>query len=261
MLNRTDVAITLAVLLAAAPAWADGACRLPESKGSITASSGRGADRVDGSGRIADDKRSLAGFTSLRATGPFDIELRAATRESVTVRADDNLFELIETRVRPGDAALEIGLKPQSAIRTRQKPRIVVEFVKMDAVSLTGSGDLIADRIRSDAFAVAISGSNDVCIETLEAATLGLSIAGSGDFRAAGRADTQGVRIAGSGDADLRNLTGKVVKITIAGSGDVRVHATETLEVTIAGSGDVLYRGEPKITKSIAGSGDLRPLR
>lgn len=262
MFNRTDVAIGLSLLLlAASPAWADGTCRLPDpNKGSTSYNNGRGAELVEGSRRIVDDRRALTAFKSLKATGPFDIEMRASEREAVTVRADDNLLPLIETRVA-GDGALDIGLRSNTSIRTRTRPRIVVEFVRMDAVSLSGSGDVIADRIRSDAFAVSVSGSSDMCVETIETGTFGLSIAGSGDFRARGRADVQGVRIAGSGDADLRDLAGKVVKISIAGSGDVRVNASEALEVSIAGSGDVLYRGEPRIMRSIAGSGEVRRLK
>jgi Putative auto-transporter adhesin, head GIN domain len=261
MFDRTNAAIAASLLvLGAAPAWADGACRLPDpNKGSISVNN-RSSETIEGSGRITEDKRQLAGFKSLKVSGPFDIELRAGDREGVTVRADDNLQAVIDTRVA-GDSSLDIQLKPNASFRTRTRPRVVVEFTRMDAVSLSGSGDVIADRIRADAFAVSISGSNDMCIETIETGTFGLSIAGSGDFRAKGSADVQGIRIAGSGDADLRDLAGRVVKISIAGSGDVRVNASEALEVSIAGSGDVLYRGEPKIKRSIAGSGEVRRMK
>lgn len=260
MFDRTNVAIAASLLvLGATPAWADGACRLSESSKSTSASSGRASEQVDGSGRVVDEKRPLSGFKSLKVSGPFDVEMRSSAAEAVTVRIDDNLQQMVETRMA-GDA-LEVRMKQNSAFRTRTRPRIVVEFVRMDAVSLSGSGDVIADRIRADSFAVSISGSNDMCVESIETGTFGLSIAGSGDFRAKGQADIQGIRIAGSGDADLRDLVGKIVKISVAGSGDVRVHATEGLEVTIAGSGDVLYRGEPKITRTVAGSGSVRRLK
>lgn len=260
MLDRPYRAIAAAVLLAmTGPALADTECRLREPSGTITVSAGRSSDRVEGSGQVTEERRSLSGFSSLRVSGPFDIDLRAASSEGVTVRADDNVLPLIETRV--ADNALEIQPRRGASFRTRVRPRVTVEFVRMDAISLAGSGDLVADRIRADTFAVSISGSNDMCVRSLEAGTFGLSIAGSGDFRASGRADTQGIRIAGSGDAMLHDLVGKVVKISIAGSGDVSVHATDELEVQIAGSGDVTYRGDPKIRRSLAGSGEIRRMR
>lgn len=262
MFDRTNAAIgALLMVLSTTPAWADGACRLTEhsGRGTMSGSSGRGGENLEGSGRVVEDRRALSGFKGLKAVGPFDIEMRAAEREGVTVRAEDNLLQVIETRVN-GDS-LEISMKPNVSFRTRAWPRIVVEFVRMDAVSLSGSGDLVADRIRSDAFAVSIAGSNDVCVEAMETGTFGLSIAGSGDFKAKGNAEVQGIRIAGSGDADLRDLAGKIAKISIAGSGDVRINAADALEVTIAGSGDVFYRGEPKIKRTIAGSGEIRRMK
>ncbi len=216
-------------------------------------------ERVTGSGRIVEASRALAGFTALKLAGGIDVELRAGERESVTVRADDNVVPLIETRVE--GSTLVIGVARGASFRTRRTPRVLVEFVRLGAMSVAGSGDMRADRVRGDTFAVSIAGSGDVRIDALDVDALGVVLAGSGDFTAAGRANEQGFRIRGSGDVRTSELVGRSVKVSIAGSGDASVHATETLEVAIAGSGDVVYRGAPKVTKSITGSGSVRPTR
>lgn len=216
-------------------------------------------ERVTGSGRIVEEPRPLAGFGALKLAGGIDVELRAGERESVTVRADDNVVPLIETRVEGG--TLVIGVARGASFRTQRTPRVVVEFVRLGELTAAGSGDVHADRVRGDAFAVAVAGSGDVKIDALDVNSLGVMLAGSGDFTAGGRADEQGFRIRGSGDVRARDLVGRSVKVSIAGSGDASVHATEELEVAIAGSGDVVYRGAPKVTKSIAGPGSVRPAR
>ncbi|MFN3565224.1 MAG: head GIN domain-containing protein [Burkholderiaceae bacterium] len=216
-------------------------------------------ERVAGSGRIVEESRALAGFGALKVAGGVDVELRASGRETVTVRADDNIVPLIETRVDGG--TLVIGTPRGVSFRTQRRPRVVVEFVRLGALTVAGTGDVRADRVRGDTFAVSVAGSGDVRIDALDVDSLGVVLAGSGDFTAAGRADEQGFRIRGSGDVRARDLVGRSVKVSIAGSGDAHVHATEELEVAIAGSGDVVYRGTPRITKSIAGSGSVRPAR
>jgi hypothetical protein len=249
---RTAFSYLIALLAAAIQPAQAGDCAFMQRAGFT-------GERVTGSGRILDESRALAGFTALKVTGAIDVELRAAGRESVTVRADDNVAPLIETRVE--GSTLVIGVARGASFRTRRTPRVLVEFVRLGELTVAGSGDVRADRVRGDTFAVSIAGSGDVRIDALDVDSLGVVLAGSGDFTAAGRADEQGYRIRGSGDVRASELVGRSVKVSIAGSGDALVHATEALEVVIAGSGDVVYRGAPKITKSVAGSGSVRPAR
>ncbi|GAB4482563.1 MAG: head GIN domain-containing protein [Burkholderiaceae bacterium] len=246
-------AVGLFVLLAATCA------SVRAGDGAVPQRAGFGGDRITGSGRIVEASRALAGFTALKLAGAIDVELRAAERESVTVRADDNVVPLIETRV--DGTTLAIGVARGAPFKTQRAPRVRVEFVRLDALSVAGSGDVHADRARGDTFAVSMTGSGDVTIDALDVDSLGVLLAGSGNFTAAGRAGEQGFRIRGSGDVRARDLVGRSVKVAIGGSGDASVHATEILELTIAGSGDVVYRGTPKVTKSIAGSGSVRPAR
>jgi hypothetical protein len=220
------------------------------------------AGRIAGSGEIVEDTRPITDFQAVRSFGSIEVRLKAADRESVTVRADDNIVGLIETtRVDGPIPALEIRVKDGVSLRTRRAPLVTVEFIALQELTLRGSGDLRADRVEGEQLAVSIAGSGDVRIDALTVGALAVMMAGSGDFRAAGRAEQQGYRITGSGDVEAGKLMGSVVKLGIAGSGDAAVHATQELEVTIAGSGSVMYRGSPRITQRIAGSGKVRPAR
>jgi hypothetical protein len=215
------------------------------------------AARDGGAGRVVEVSRTLAGFSAVRVADGIDVELRAAERESVTVRADADVVPLVQTRV--DGATLVIGAARGASFGAQRAPRVRVGFVRLQALSVAGSGDVHVDRVRGDVFAVSMAGSGDVRIDALDVNALGVMLAGSGDFAAAGRADEQGFSLRGAGDVRARDLVGRSVKVSIAGSGDALVHATEHLEVEIAGSGDVVYRGQPKVTKSIAGSGSVRP--
>jgi hypothetical protein len=246
-------AVALGVMASPARA-ADFDCDSPPA--TLAFNFGTGRDIVTGSGNIVEERRAASGFTALKVAGSIDVELKAAEREGVTVRADDNIVPLIETRVE--GTTLVVGAVRGASFRTRHSPRVIVEFVRLNEVSVSGSGDVRADRVRGETFAVSVSGSSDVRIVALDVDSLGVVISGSGDFAAAGRAAQQGFRIKGSGDVIARDLVGRIVKVSIAGSGDAAVHATDELEVSIAGSGDVVYRGDPKVTKKIAGSGAVR---
>lgn len=223
---------------------------------------GSSSGRVSGSDREIEDVRPLPSFSAIRISGPIDVVLRSSDRERATVRFDDNLVPLIETRVTGVQVlTLEIQLAPGAAFRSNHTPTVTVDFRNLSSLSVRGSGDVSAATLKVPVLAVSMAGSGDVRIEQLDTDTLGVALAGSGDFYAAGRAADQGFSIAGSGDVDARNLVGQTVKVRVAGSGDAIVHAEQTLEASIAGSGDVVYRGRPTVRKSVAGSGEVRPAR
>ena len=247
----------LSAILATAAAPASGQASVATIAATVTA--GTSGDRVSGSGRIISQDRAIGSFSALRVDGPVRIELKASSREQVTVRFDDNLVSMIDTRVVPGTVpTLTIGLIDKAAFRAADEPVVVVEFKVLSEISLRGSGDLHADLVRGPVLAVSNAGSSDVKIDSLDVDVLGVAIAGSGDFTAAGRAGEQGFNIVGSGDIHASRLVGQTVKVRLAGSGDARVNAAGMLDVSIAGSGDVLYRGSPSIKRRIAGTGEVR---
>lgn len=226
--------------------------------GAISFQIGEGK-RIDGSGTVIEEVRAITGFKALTIAGPIDVQLKAGEAERVVVRGDDNIVPLITTTIE-GDR-LVVGLQPNTAVHTRSKMQVTVEFRQMNAILIRGSGDVRADLIKSAIFDTVVRGSGNVVIEHIESDAVALSINGSGDFAASGRTASLGVNINGSGDVRTENLEARQVAVRVRGSGDVRVHALEALQVDIAGSGDVRYRGSPTLAVKKTGSGDVRPFK
>jgi hypothetical protein len=254
-----DVLQSRRTLLLAAGLLPLPAAAAEEAAGSLLSLFGGSGDRVEGSGKVVDDERSVAGFTKVIVNGPLDVRIAAGDADHVVVHADDNIAPLVDTSVL--GATLVIGLKSGASFRTRSKMQVRVQAARLQGVTLRGSGDIRVDRVDSDIFEATLQGSGDVVVDALRADTVAVSIAGNGDIRARGTAGTLGVVIDGNGDVHFADLVARTVAVAIRGSGDARVHATDELQVSINGSGDVRYRGTPKITKAISGSGSVEPLR
>jgi hypothetical protein len=218
-----------------------------------------GGTPIEGSGKIAEETRSVSGYSRLVLSGPMDVQLKHTGAEKAVVRADDNIVRLIDTRVEGGKLIVEA--KQGASFRTRNKILVLVDFKQLDAVLLHGSGDVLADDIKAGIFEGTIKGSGNMKIGKLDADTVAISIAGSGNFDARGRAGKVGVVIEGSGDVRVEDLQAKSAAVRIAGSGDTLVNASESLQARIAGSGNVRYRGNPQVEKKVEGSGSVTPLR
>jgi Putative auto-transporter adhesin, head GIN domain len=215
------------------------------------------AQATTGSGQSRTETREASGFAAVAMRGDIDVVVRQAAKESVQVTADDNLLPLLETVVENG--TLRIQWKRGESIRTRAKTLVTVDVVKLTAVSLSGSGDLQVEPLKTPSLALSISGSSDAKLAQLETGELKISISGSGDVVASGKAAKLVISIAGSGDVQARELTADEASISIAGSGDAKLTAAKTLAVSIAGSGDVEYGGGAVLSQArVAGSGSVR---
>jgi hypothetical protein len=218
-----------------------------------------GGVMVRGSGKPATEQRNVGAFQAIHLKSGMRLVVRQAAKEAVEVSADDNIVGLIETAVtdRAGIPTLEIGSRRGASYTTRTRAVVTIDVVTLKSLSISGSGDVVADNLKAGELKVKISGSGDVQLRQLAADALALSLDGSGDVGATGHAGKLAVSIQGSGGVAARDLQADDVSVSIAGSGDAHVHARKTLAVSIAGSGDVDYAGDPVVRTSVAGSGSV----
>jgi hypothetical protein len=220
---------------------------------------GTAGDRVEGSGKVVEEPRDVAGFNRVIVQGPLKVVAKAADVDRVVVRADDNVAPLIETKLLGG--TLVVGVRAGASFRTRTDVQVRLQARRLNGVVLRGSGEVRVDRVDTDVFEATLQGSGDIVVDSLRADAVAVSIAGNGDVRLKGTATSLGAVIEGSGDLHAAELPANQVAVRMRGSGDARVHAIDELKVEVDGSGDVHYRGAPKISKTIRGSGSVTALR
>lgn len=194
---------------------------------------GRGA--VRGSGDIVTEERTIKPFSKIKSSGAFDLYVTVGNEPSLTITFDDNLIELIETRVR----GRTLYIESEESYSSRRSCRVEITVKELESVSMSGSGDIEITEMDQESFSYEISG--------------------SGDLVASGSVEELEITISGSGDVDTRELQAKDAHVRIYGSGDVSVFASESFDGGIYGSGDIRYYGDPEyVSTDVTGSGDIR---
>lgn len=236
------------------------------------------SERVRGSGHLTEEVRQIDKVTQvdLATIGVLFIEI--GDHVELTIEAEDNLLEYIETNVRHGRLTIDnedgIQLRPRKAITYH------LMVTSLDAIVISSSGDVvIIDDIVSDEFAIeigssgdldigtidcteieiTINSSGDVSIDELNADVLDLSIRSSGDVKIArGQIGEQNIAISSSGDYNARRVASEEARVRISSSGDAHVRVSERLDARTSSSGDINYYGDPKIRRRETSSGDIR---
>lgn len=222
--------------------------------------SGGSGPRVEGSGKVVEQARTVGAFSRVRLDGSFTVEAQAGNSNTVTIRADDNIAPLVRSDVE--GETLVLTTKPGASFRTHHPVVVRVTFTRLVAADLRGSGDLIVRGLTGDRFEAALAGSGDLKLTQVALGSLSASLAGSGDLTAQGKAVELKLNLAGSGDAHFDGLLSQRGSVSVAGSGDARVNASESMAVQIAGSGEVWVSGNPpKLTQDVVGSGEVHRVR
>lgn len=208
------------------------------------------------------EERELPSFSeiSMRISGTLYIE--QGSEQRVRVVAKPSALEDIITEVKGRN--LNIRFKSNTIFRQSFSPgkvEIYITVPEVDALSLSGSGDIIArEKIQSRILDLTISGSGDIALSELDAERVNAAISGSGDIlvKKGGIADELSVVISGSGNVESFGFEAKNADVKIVGSGSCNVNTNGSLKARIAGSGNVYYKGNPQIDTSVLGSGKVK---
>lgn len=215
--------------------------------------------KVKGNGIVISEERSFGDVKKIKLMGSFEVNLTQGNSKKITITADANLLEFIETNTT--SSWLELRTTNKINIRPSKKIKIDIETNELEALQLVGSGNFNAiNKFEGgEMMNLEVTGSGNINMQT-NTPTVEANIAGSGDIIISGETQNSKVKIAGSGSFKGKSLMTEHTKVNIAGSGNAFVFASQSLDVNIAGSGDVLYSGNPTVNKKIAGSGKLKSL-
>ncbi len=213
--------------------------------------------RIKGSGNIINEIRNVGSFDKVAVSGSFDVFLVEGNEGKIDIKIEDNLLAYLVTEVDNGK--LKIKWKKGTSINTRKGVVLTVYYKGIEAVSLSGSGDIIGkDLLKSNNFKVTVAGSGDIKLN-VKTNEIDAAISGSGDIDLEGSSESFTAAIAGSGDIDAVNLKTDKAALRISGSGGITITVINELNAKISGSGDIKYKGNPKIEDiKVSGSGDVR---
>jgi hypothetical protein len=190
---------------------------------------------ITGSGNVVTAERTLNGFSGIQIELAADLALTQGNTESLTIEADDNLMQYIETKIENG--RLIVSTPNKISVMPSRSIKLNVDFSTLHEIEIFGSSNISANDLDLDALAIRFSG--------------------SGSTRLTGRVDEQTIAIRGQATINNLGLSSDRVIVDISGNGTIEVNVEETLDLTVAGMGIIRYTGEPTISQQVSGTADI----
>ena len=176
---------------------------------------------VVGSGRSTTETRVVSDFDAVDFAFIGDMTITQGNEESLTITGDDNIVPLIRTTVR--DGVLHIDASPANIGRTIIPLRYELTVKNLNALSLSGLGNIEMGSLESADVSLGLSGAGSLTVEDLSANNLAVNMSGLGSANLAGEVNKQAVNVSGAGSYFARDLRSQAAAVQISGLGSAEV--------------------------------------
>lgn len=197
-----------------------------------------GFQKVNASGVTKTEKRDVAGFSSIDASGVVVVNVTSQKDFDVQIEADENLLPYIKTEV-DGDT-LKIFRKGWMVFSGGgSKPVITVSMPQIDNLDISGASSATMTDLNENNLRIDASGASKI---TLFGQVTSLSIDSSGACH-----------------IDAENLKAVDADIDASGASRISVAALNDLRVDANGASKIVYAVEPKnLEQDVSGASSVR---
>jgi hypothetical protein len=215
-------------------------------------------ETVDGSGVPATEEREIGDVNEVALSGIGELTIVPGAVTALSVTADDNVLPVIETESVNGK--LTLHTKSRTSLRTKTKIAYTLTAPRLDAITVSGAGNVKSSRLESDNLKVKLSGAGNIHLNNLNCKSLNLTVSGAGTAHLAGSTDKLTLKLSGAGGIEAAGLKSSSADVQISGAGNATVWAADELTARVSGAGGIKYKGTPKVEQKVSGAGRIRSL-
>lgn len=207
-----------------------------------------------GNGVIVNDTRSITeDFDRVSAAEGLDVFITQADEFDISVEADENVIDLIQTDIKNG--RLKIHTKENIGRATK---KIFVSMPVITGLSSSSGADLETKSvIKADNIKLDASSGSDLVV-SLTASSVDASSSSGADIKISGETEDLSADASSGADIDARNLKTKNCDADASSGAGIRVDVSERLVADASSGGDITYTGNAEVTKNKSVSGSVR---
>ena len=213
------------------------------------------AQRVSGSGTVAEEQRSLPAFHTIEVSKGIDLFIRQGNTQKVMVKADDNLLNRVKTEVNGGT----LTIHPEGSIRQAKALDVYITVQSIERIEANSGSDVRGESIlKSETLALKMGSGSDVDLD-LRVGQLTCNLSSGSDVSLSGEADLFVAEASGGSDINARKLLVRKCTLHVSGGSDAHIHVEGELEVEASSASDVYIKGNPQIlSQRASGGSDIR---
>ena len=212
---------------------------------------------IRGNGNVIKQDREISNFHGLEVGGAFHVFLTQGDKESLRIEADENLMDIIITRVKGG--ILEIETKED--IRESKALNIYITFNSLNHLDISGACNLEGEnKFKLDDLNMECSGASQVMLK-FAAENMDFDCSGACNLDLYGSAQSLNLDLSGASKFNAFDLQLAEADVDISGASHARLFVRTQMSAEVSGAGSLKYKGDAKlINHEVSGAGSIKKM-
>lgn len=219
---------------------------------------------ITGTGPVVTRNFDYSDFTGVEISGAFEVEIAPSSSFSVSVTANENLFEYIDVS-RTG-SILSIGLKraPLNIVDSTLEARVTLP--ELSRLEISGASSVTALGFNTtDDFYLIVSGASSLLLDVeagnaegeisgashvsgiIMAPEVNVELSGASRLSLEGAAENATMYISGASDAGLADFPVRNGYFNLSGASRATVNVSGKLDADLSGASTLEYIGSPSL--------------
>jgi hypothetical protein len=210
---------------------------------------------VRGDGNVQTAQRNLNGsYDEIEVSQGLDVYLTQGDVESISVQADENLHDIIKTKIE--DNVLKIYTKDNISYSEAQK--VMVSFKNVSKITATSGSDVYStNTIDTETIRLVSSSGSDMKLD-INAQSIDCSSSSGSGLKLSGNTTKFTASASSGSNISAGDLKAETSRVKASSGADITVNTSKELHASASSGGDVRYRGNPeKIEKTDGVSGTV----
>lgn len=203
---------------------------------------------VKGNGNVKTVQRDMSGtYDEIEVSKGLDVYLTQSDTESISVQADENLHDIIITKIE-GNV---LKIYADSNISFSESRKVMVSFKTITRISAASGSDVYStNTIQVDELSLETNSGSDMKLD-VNAQSVTCSSSSGSDLKLSGSAVSLIAEASSGSDINAKELSSETSRVTAESGADITVNSSKELYAKTASGGDIRYAGNPlKVEKS-----------
>jgi hypothetical protein len=211
-----------------------------------------------GSGNIVSVNRSESGFHGVNAGGNFKVHLKQGPDYKVTLRADDNIIEDIETDVRNGK--LYVNYENNVSLRNVTM-EVFVESPALRYISASAGAVIDGEGLIKEDNKIEVHGSSAGKVTVnVDAPNVDAHASSGSNLHLLGRTKNVDAQSSSGASLDADELLAENVKADASSGASIQVYGSVKVNAEASSGASVNYRGSGTVTSKASSGGNVRKI-
>ncbi len=211
---------------------------------------------VNGNGNVETVEREIdENFTEIKVSRGLDVYLTQSDEVSLAVQADENLHDIIMTKVENNI----LNIYADENINHASAKKVMISFKTISKITSTSGSDVYStNTITVENLTLKTTSGSDMELD-VDTNVLECNSTSGSDLRLSGKTNKLFAEATSGSDIKAGNLESKISDVRVSSGADITVNTSEELYAKATSGGDIKYIGNPeKISKKDSSSGSIR---